>query len=67
VELIQRRAIYSLILISDSIMVPCYGRISLNTKGCVNSCFLSKREKKRVFLTNQESLGKAALSGTEGS
>ena len=48
-KLIRARVIYCLILISDSIMVPCYGRITLNTKGCVNSCFLSKREKEIFF------------------
>jgi hypothetical protein len=35
-------------------MVPCYGRITLNTKGCANSdcansCFLSKRDKSDFF------------------
>lgn len=28
------RMIYCLILISDSIMVPCYGSNALNIKGC---------------------------------
>jgi hypothetical protein len=65
-KLIQAGAIYCLILISDSIMVPCYGRITPNTKGCVNSC-RCRKEKKEIFSTNQESLGKAWFSGKEGS
>jgi len=32
-KLIQGSVIYCLILISDSIMVPCYERITQNTKG----------------------------------
>jgi hypothetical protein len=48
-KLIQARVIYCLILISDSIMVPCYGRITLNTKGCANSCFFVEKKKKRFF------------------
>jgi hypothetical protein len=66
-KLIQARANYCLILISDSIMVPCYGRITLNTKGCANSCFFVEKKKKRFFLTFQESLGKASFSGKEDS
>jgi hypothetical protein len=58
-QLIQRSVIYCLILISDSIMVPCDGRITLIPKGSVNSCFIVNKNKKEIFLTIQKSLGKA--------
>jgi hypothetical protein len=48
-KLIRVRVIYCLILISDSIMVPCYGCITLNTKGCANSCFFVEKKKEIFF------------------
>jgi hypothetical protein len=41
-KLIKVPTNYYLILISDSIMVPCYGRKTLNTKGCGILVFWSK-------------------------
>jgi hypothetical protein len=66
-KLIRVRVIYCLILISDSIMVPCYGCITLNTKGCAKSCFFVEKKKRDFFLTFQENLDKASFSGKEGS
>jgi len=49
-KLIQMSAIYCLILISDSIMVPCNERITLNTKGCANLFFFCQEEfQKNIF------------------
>jgi len=49
VPLIQKEHIIYLILISDSIMVPCYGSKSPNTKGCVILVLLSV-ESVMIFL-----------------
>jgi len=43
---------YCLILVSDSIMVPCYGRNTLNTKGCVVLVF-STLEIHFLFFKNE--------------
>ncbi len=65
-KLIRKSAIYCLILISDSIMVPCYGRITPNIKGCASLCLIVKMIFNRFF-DIKKSLGKATFLGNEGS
>lgn len=46
-----------MILISDSIMVPCYGRKTPNTKGCVNLVFVSALKEQVGSDVYEKSLG----------
>jgi hypothetical protein len=50
-----------LILISDSIMVPCYGRNTAATKGCVIIVFVSERKVQPSFDTDGRSIGQESL------